>query len=58
MRRFTDEEQEECCGNCKYHKNDDGDWICNNPDSECYGCVTEYKDICDQQEERSGRWVR
>lgn len=44
---------DECCGTCKWHRTDDfGDWICNNPGSECYGCVTEYNDICDNWEDR------
>ena len=47
--------KEEKCGKCLHHRYEDGEWICNNPDSECYGCYTEYNDICnDGFEERAG----
>lgn len=43
-----------CCGACKWHKYDDewGDWSCLCKASEYYGCVTEYRDACDDWEER------
>ena len=45
---------ENICGKCMHHRYEDGEWICNNPDSECYGCYTEYNDECDEFEERTG----
>ena len=44
--------KEEICGKCIYHRKEDEEWICNNPDSECYGCYTEYNDTCTNYEER------
>jgi len=46
--------REECCGTCKWHKHDnEGDaWICTNPDSEYYVEYTEYRDCCEEHEER------
>ena len=41
-----DDFDEEICGKCVYHKKSDGEWICGNEDSECYGCSTEFKDAC------------
>lgn len=46
--RFEDEN----CGHCVYHRKDDEMWICSNPDSEYFGCDTEYRDFCDNYEER------
>ena len=43
---------DEDCGHCLNHKKEQGAWICVNPDSECYGCYTEYRDTCDLFEER------
>lgn len=38
------------CGTCKYHipgeVPGEGDWICNNEESEYYALETEYSDIC------------
>lgn len=45
-------ECEECCGRCRHHKKDGGDWCCDNSQSDCYGCVTEYRDICDDFEDK------
>ena len=42
-----------CCGDCKYHRNEAGEWFCMNTDSEMYGCETDYNDYCDDHEERS-----
>jgi hypothetical protein len=41
-----------CCGKCKYHKNDDGGWICSNENSEYYTDYTAYNDCCSEAEER------
>lgn len=46
---------EEICGTCISHRNEDGEWICNNPDSECFGCYTEYRDTCNSWDERQPR---
>lgn len=45
---------DECCGTCKWHEHDlwDEAWTCNNTSSDCYGCVTEYQDVCANYEER------
>lgn len=34
------------CGNCKYHKYIDDEWVCDNEESENYGLETEYADGC------------
>ena len=57
MRRFTDEE-EQFCGSCVFHKKDGRDWICNNENSDCYGCATEYRDVCSEYQERGERSCR
>lgn len=43
-----------CCGNCAYHSsaNLDGDWVCENPESENNGVWTDYEDSCVDFEER------
>ena len=46
--------KDKICGKCIHHRYEDGEWICTNPDSECYGCYTEYNDECDEFEERVG----
>lgn len=47
---------DEICGKCKFHRTaDDGTWICNNEDSECFGCATEYRDCCMDFEDRHER---
>lgn len=43
---------DENCGHCIHHRKDEGVWVCNNPESECYGCYTEYEETCDEFEER------
>ena len=40
------------CGDCQWHKNYTGEWICMNTDSEYYGLETEYEDCCEEHEER------
>lgn len=44
----------ECCGTCKYNMFDvqDGEYCCNNIDSDSYGCQTAYDDYCMDYEER------
>lgn len=44
---------DEICGYCLHHRKELEEWICKNPDSECYGCYTEYRDTCDEFEDRS-----
>lgn len=58
MRTFLDEKEDDaCCGNCKHHKKDDGVWICDNEESDCYGCATNYRDYCNEHEEKGEyRW--
>lgn len=48
------DDEERICGKCINHRYSDGEWICNNPDSECYGCYTEYRDSCTDWEARQG----
>lgn len=48
---------EEVCGKCVFHKKEDGEWVCNNEDSECYGCCTEYRDCCKDFQDKSERDV-
>ena len=45
---------DKCCGTCRHHQRDpwDDEWVCNNEDSECYGVNTEYRDSCDDYEEK------
>ena len=43
---------EEICGKCIHHRKRNEEWICDNPESECYGCYTEYNDSCNDFEER------
>ena len=44
---------EEICGTCKFHISDGGrDWICDNEDSDCYGCSMMYRDGCEHHQER------
>ena len=46
--------EKEVCGRCMWHRYEStGDWSCNNEDSEFYTDYTEYKDSCDEFEERS-----
>lgn len=46
----------QCCGTCKFHVPSEvpgeGDWICNNAESEYYGLETEYSYCCEMYEER------
>lgn len=51
--RMDDFYEDENCGHCQHHRKDDEEWICNNPDSECFGCYTEYKDTCEDFKERN-----
>ena len=40
------------CGNCKYHRKKDEEWICDNHDGEYFGMETMYDDRCPDYEER------
>ena len=42
----------EYCGNCKWRRYWQGEWICSNPDSDYNGLETEYKDSCYDYEEK------
>ena len=45
----------ECCGTCKWHvKDESGDWICVNGESENCADWTEYTDSCEEWEARNG----
>lgn len=43
---------EEICGKCIHHRYEYGEWVCENRDSECWGCYTEYRDTCSDFEAR------
>lgn len=47
-------EQEECCGNCRYHKRDpyEGVWFCTNRKSEMKWRHTRYEYRCDKYEKK------
>ena len=45
----------EKCGQCKWHRKENEEWTCHNPESECWGCYTGYNDHCDEFEERSSQ---
>lgn len=49
-------DMEQCCGTCKYHVlgevPGEGDWICNNAESEYYALETDYSDVCADYEGR------
>lgn len=47
-------EQNEICGECRYHcrANLDGDWVCENPESNREGEWTDYDDGCENWEGR------
>lgn len=49
------------CGKCKYNKFEEKElksgnhvlaYACDNPESECYGCYTQYDDYCDEFEDK------
>lgn len=42
----------EVCGTCGYNRYCDGDYSCNNRNSEYYGLSTSYSDSCDEWEDR------
>ena len=46
-------QNDEICGKCYYHRKHYDEWCCDNPDSECYGCATEYNDTCEDFEDRA-----
>lgn len=54
----------QCCGTCKCHVPGEipgeGEWICNNAESEYYALETEYGDTCDDWwgAVTNGIWVR
>lgn len=56
MKLKGDVDMEQCCGTCKYHVPGEvpgeGDWVCNNGESEYYGLETGYSDECMDYEER------
>lgn len=47
---------EECCGNCKYHKSEPSShgtepvWYCDCEDSDFFGAYTDYSDGCEDYE--------
>lgn len=51
MKLKGDVDMEQYCGTCKFHVPGEvpgeGDWVCNNGESEYYALETEYSDMCD-----------
>ena len=45
--------KEKICGKCRWHRKENEEWVCHNPNSGCWGCWTEYRDGCDEFEERA-----
>ena len=43
---------DKCCGNCKYHRFIDGEWICTCKESDGNGFETSYDDHCGELESR------
>ena len=47
----------ECCGTCRYHVRGEipgeGEWVCNNAESENYALETDYSDSCLDYEGRN-----
>ena len=43
------------CGKCRFCKRIDGEWVCNNPESENYGLETEFDNECSDGEKRENR---
>lgn len=39
-----------CCGNCRYSKYKNGEWICTNEESEGFGLKIAYDDLCEECE--------
>ena len=54
MIRMDDRPEGHNCGTCLYHKkdNDEGDWVCDNPDGEYFQDYTRYDDSCPDWEAR------
>lgn len=40
------------CGECKYHRFEEGDWVCCCQDSDWYEEYTDYCENCEEFEER------
>ena len=41
----------EICGNCEHNTYDNGNFLCNNKNSDNYGCYVAYDDSCVDFEE-------
>lgn len=55
MRGFTEDEKDECCGTCEWHKyvrRFNAGWLCDNVGSMYYHENTDYSDSCEQWEDR------
>lgn len=50
---YWDDDEERICGKCYHHRKSYEEWVCNNPESECYACATEYRDTCEDFEDRA-----
>lgn len=40
----------QCCGTCRHHKPFDGEWCCDNEESDGYALTTAYDDFCEEYE--------
>lgn len=45
---------EKNCGSCTYNRRIDGEFVCDNEESPCYGAYTDYDDGCDDHEQKGG----
>ena len=46
-------EKREVCGTCRFHvRDEDGYWVCSNPDSDNYSDWTDYMDDCEEHDGR------
>ena len=43
---------DEICGTCKYHRKENGEWVCTNVDCDLCGIETEYDYSCEEYESR------
>ena len=55
MSYWDDKGRDENCGHCSWHRKQNDEWVCTNPDADEYGDYTEYRDTCDMFEERQTR---
>ena len=55
---YWDDDDKDVCGTCRYHKKQNSEWVCSCRMSDYYSLETEYKDSCEEHEERSRYYGR